>query len=327
MHLWFSEDVFLFLKPENFLLINNSADKVIICEDIEIWDSETRIKVKGISLDGIMGRRVVLPKLNTNYVRFENATASDIMYGFVEGQCINVFDSYRKIEMLEVLKERFVLERINWRATYDKLVSDVLYDVGIFSSLGYKIFANLEDKKLLFSVARGRDLTTLQKSSPPVIFSFDYDNLGEVLYKEDNSVEKNAVYAISGNLEINEHMVYVSRDNQTTGINLKEEAFKLNADTMEELKIEANKKLLSLKAKKSISASILNTNSFVYEKDFDLGDVVTVVHKSAKKIMHERITKITEVYEQGHVKLLATFGLEGKSFSQRIENIERMVKL
>ena len=316
----------MLLSPENFLFINNRPDKVIICEDIEVLDNNKKIKVRGISLDGLTLRRIILPHLSDNFVRMSNMQASEIMYGFVERQCITPHDAYRKMENLEISRIPGAGIRTNWRATFDTKLSECLYQIGVFSGLGYQITADLNTEKLIFKVLEGRNLSTEQRVNPPVIFSLDYDNLLESSYKQENGSAKNAVYAVSGNLEQNLHMVHVSRNTAVSGISLKEECLKLNAGSFEELELESRRYLEALNPKSSISANIKDTASFAYEKDFDLGDIVTVVHKSAKKIMHERITKITEVYEQGHVRLLATFGLEGNSFSQRIENIERKVR-
>lgn len=58
----------------------------------------------------------------------------------------------------------------------------------------------------------------------------------------------------------------------------------------------------------SIEAEILTSGPFEYQKDWDLGDIVTVQNKEWNVEVDTRITEVTEIYEASGFKLNVVFG-------------------
>lgn len=57
----------------------------------------------------------------------------------------------------------------------------------------------------------------------------------------------------------------------------------------------------------SIEAEVEDAN-FIYKKDWDIGDLVTVRKKEWGITLNERVTEVQEVYEDGGMSITPTFG-------------------
>lgn len=69
---------------------------------------------------------------------------------------------------------------------------------------------------------------------------------------------------------------------------------------------------------KSFQAEILAKGPFEYEKDWFLGDIVTVQNKDWDITMNSRITEVTEVYEAGGLSLTVTFGISLPTLGEKL---------
>lgn len=67
-------------------------------------------------------------------------------------------------------------------------------------------------------------------------------------------------------------------------------------------------KLAELIQETFLEAQIMTHSTFKYEKDWDLGDVVTVQYKDWGVTLDARITEVKEIYEADGVQIEATFG-------------------
>ncbi|MEV3554387.1 phage tail protein, partial [Paenibacillus larvae] len=69
-----------------------------------------------------------------------------------------------------------------------------------------------------------------------------------------------------------------------------------------------HEKLSEVKRVASLEAKILTKSNLTYRKDYDLGDVVTVLNRQWGLTMNTRITEVAEVYEPSQVRIDVTFG-------------------
>ncbi len=84
-----------------------------------------------------------------------------------------------------------------------------------------------------------------------------------------------------------------------------------------EAKLNEHKRVLTFQSE------ILPEGPFKYEKDWKLGDIVTVKNKDWGVTMDTRITEVTEIYEAGGFKLNVTFG---ESLPTLMDKIQRELK-
>lgn len=73
-----------------------------------------------------------------------------------------------------------------------------------------------------------------------------------------------------------------------------------------EVEEEGTKKLADYKEVKSIEGTVYQIPNMEYEKDWDLGDIVTIETEGYTE--DKRITEIKEVYERGKTDIEVTFG-------------------
>ncbi|KNF06968.1 phage protein, partial [Gottschalkia purinilytica] len=81
-----------------------------------------------------------------------------------------------------------------------------------------------------------------------------------------------------------------------------------NAEDVTELVTLAKQKLKELEEIKTFEATIIPYNSFYYEKDYDLGDYVTVFDRKLDVKVDAQITEIKEVYDTNGFNIDVTFG-------------------
>lgn len=65
---------------------------------------------------------------------------------------------------------------------------------------------------------------------------------------------------------------------------------------------------LTIRGYKTSQRKVLTAGSLEYEKDFDLGDLVTLRNREWGVTMDARITEVKEIYEPGNISLEMTFG-------------------
>lgn len=100
------------------------------------------------------------------------------------------------------------------------------------------------------------------------------------------------------------------------------------AETDESLSLsdEGKHKLLDYKTQASITASYNPAGSFAYERDFDLGDLVTIADRQLNIQVDKRITEIEECYEAKSISINLTFGTAPEHLNRVIKSFLPAVK-
>jgi hypothetical protein len=68
-----------------------------------------------------------------------------------------------------------------------------------------------------------------------------------------------------------------------------------------------------------LEGQVLTNSPFVYEKDYDLGDIVTIQNLEWGVTRDARITEIKEIYEPGGFQIEATFGESRPTLIKRLK--------
>jgi len=76
-----------------------------------------------------------------------------------------------------------------------------------------------------------------------------------------------------------------------------------------------------------LQSEVLIKGPFQYQKDWDVGDIVTVQNKDWNITMDTRITEVEEIYEAGSFKLNVTFGKNTPTLTQKLKSILREMKI
>lgn len=306
------------LIKNNIILFGKAYNKAGIILHREFVYNESGEKtdlltVKGYLLQGLVARRIILPNPGTEYMSFEGNQES-IIKGFINKNCIDT-DEVRKIEnlALAVNLNRGVQDK--WRGAYENL-NDKLQEICKFCELGWNISLDIKNKKFVFDVLEGRDLTVNQSIRAPIIFRSDFNNIRTRHYTESIINSKNSVYV--GNKE---SMVLNFGD--VKGFDRIETFIESDETDVQEITKEGKINLKDLEEIKTFELEVSPTKTFAYEKDYDLGDKVTVQDRKLKVTMNPRIIEIKENYNENGMNLKITFG---KSLPTLLTKIKRLVK-
>lgn len=205
-------------------------------------------------------------------------------------------------------------ERIEFQATYKNTLA-YMEKVARASGLGIKVVTDFQEKTLLFQVFKGKDRTSNQKVNSRVIFSETYNNLNRTKYTYNNELYKTKV--VVGGAGEGEERIYVEVGGGT-GLSLREvflDAKDINREKMTQteylaaLRARGEEYLkTSCKITECFESDVEVDVNFVYKEDYDIGDIVTIKKRSWDILTDLRITEIAEVYENGGMYVVPTFG-------------------
>jgi hypothetical protein len=182
-------------------------------------------------------------------------------------------------------------------------------------------------KKLQYAVYTGMNRSNGNTDgNNPIVFSQDFDNLISSDYQISNMEWKNAAL-IGGQGEGTERFCVLMVDSTQTGINRREvfidsssqsKTYKNNSDQEVEytdseytqlLITDAMQKISEFKEIESFSGEIDITNSiYKFNRDFYLGDLVTIQDNQIGVYQTVRIIKATEVQDDNGYILSVEFG-------------------
>ncbi|WP_310944609.1 siphovirus ReqiPepy6 Gp37-like family protein [Clostridium sporogenes] len=310
------------LIKNNLILLGKDYNKVCIILHREfdyqngIKDTDTLL-IKGITLQGLAKRKRIVPPTDMDFDSCEGSQETIMKY-FINKNCINPTDPKRKIYNLILAedKKRGVNDR--WRSSYENL-ADKLKTIGLYSKLGWNIVLDHKQKKFIFDVIQGKNLTVNQNTNPPVIFRSDFNNIFTRHYIESIINSSNVVY--TGTREDKNKIVL--QIGEATGFERMETFVDCNSDDVEEINQTGKAKLQELKEIKTFQLEVNPNRNFYYEKDYDLGDIVTIQDRKLKVTMDSQITEIIEQYGKEGLKLKITFG---SSIPTLLATIKRMVR-
>ncbi len=303
------------LQKENIIFLSEKKAGVILYREVSTEHNEQLI-VKGQQLKTYLGRRITMPP--TGRARdYKNDYVENIMKHFVEANCANPADTKRKIDRLKIapIKSRGIKTQYQTRF---KNLAEELEKLSLVGGLGWDVFLDLKNKKFVFDVFEGRDLTASQNMLPPAIFSVDYDNISSQKLIESIMAYKNTGY-VGGQGEGVDRAIQVVGEN-VRGLE-RYEVF-IDARDIEDsrnLSERGLQKLEELKEVMTFDNEILTQSNLVYEEDYNLGDLVTAINSKWKVVLDSRITEVTEIYEVGGYRINAVFGNNVPTLVERIK--------
>lgn len=275
-----NKENFELFKP-GYYLANDESDHLMIIEKVEIItnvEEGSHIKVSGRSLESILDRRIVWNQtvLSGN---LQNGILSIINSAF-----INPAIADRKIDNFQFVSsedERVTVLTIDAQYTGDnilKIVTDICED----AKMGYKIV--LDGTNFVMSFYFGTDRSDEVNDPNVIIFSYDFDNVLNMDYTEDNSTYK-SITLIAGEGEGNTRKT--ATYGSGSGLNRKELftdardiSSKADSGTIPAaqytslLEQRGKEKLAENVVKKDYDGEVDTTGMYKYGVDFFLGDEV-----------------------------------------------------
>jgi len=292
------------LQNENIIFLDGNKAGVILHREISTDNSE-QLVVKGNTLKTYISRMITIPPTGQAY-DYKNDYAENIMKYYVDKNCVNPQDIKRKINKLAIAPNQNRGSNIKYQTRLKNLAEEIA-KISQVSGLGWDIYLDLNNKQFIFEVLEGRNITSSQDILPPAIFSIDYDNISSQRLIDSKVNYRNVAY-VGGQGEGVNRAIDVIGD-EAEGLD-RHEVF-IDARDIEDDTRLADRGLQKLKEYDEIITfdnDILTQSNLVYEKDFDLGDIVTAVNRKWNITLDSRITEVTEIYEADGFKINAVFG-------------------
>lgn len=274
-----------------------------IIEDIT-HDEDALIKetvFRGRFLAAYMDRRVI--RGTTNFS------------GYVEVAMRTLLANATPIPKVELGELKNLPNTVRFQATYRNLLS-YIQKLASTSGYGFTFRPDFTLKKIYFEVYEGVDRRR-GSGNNFVEFSDDFQNINAAMYNENEQLYKNVGY-VGGSGEGSDRTFVVIGETESSGLDRREvfiDAKDVREDgltTSEYRNALAQRGAEKMAEQYSLAETFeCETNplfNFVYRRDYDLGDIVTVRKKAWGKSISRRITEIAEVYENGGVRVVPTVG-------------------
>lgn len=300
LHIPITDSNLRLIKSENLLYKKGGLEAGII-EDIRLEENNVKneMTVKGRFMASYMARRLI-----KNTVNFS---------GKVEVAMRDLLTGTEPIPKVFLSEKKGFEENVQFQATYKNLL-EIEQKLAATSNFGFRFRPDFRNRRIYFEIYQGKDRTIGNGVIKRVVFSERYENLNNAVYQENTQFYKTKAY-VGGEGEGAERKYVVVGSGE--GLNLREifvDAKDLRSDDMD---IEEYEKLLYQRGIEVLEENIVTqsfecdteaNSNFVYQKDYDLGDVV-VVRKNAWGIeTYKRIEEISEIYEYGQMRVVPTFG-------------------
>lgn len=310
------------LVKNNLVLLGKDYNKVgiILHREFEGNDKLDSLLVRGVTLQGLLNRRLIVPNAGEAYESCSGKQETIIKH-FVNKNCVNTVNTKRKIDRLVIAEDKLRGLDDAWRSSYENL-SDKLKEIGEYCNLGWNVTLDKETRNFIFDVIEGKDLTVNQSINPPVIFRSDFKNIDKRHFIESIINSKNVVYV--GTKEDDTKLVLNLGEKE--GFDRIETFETVNSSDLDELKKEGNIKLKEFEELKSFELEVNPKMTFIYEKDYDLGDIVTVQDRKLFVTMDARIVEVEEVHNKNGIQLKIIFGNSIPNILTRINKIEKKVR-
>lgn len=337
------------LKKDNMLIVNKRDDKILLIDKIVTSTNKNSktMKVTGTCIKGIAKRRIVATngydRVSEDYA--ENIQKHYLKKHLVESYYDNIRTPERDISWIKIAPTQNRGIKTVWQARLTNL-HDELKHISEDTGLGWYGYLSRTEKCIYFDSLKGTDRTVNQVEDsntheflktltheqlqaytheqlqgtikhPYIIFSEKKKNLLEGKTTDDNSNYKNVGY-VAGKGENEDRLITVL--GTATGFERREVLIDLNnIDDPDELKTEGQKKLDTYKIIKSIEGKVYQVPNMEWEKDFFLGDVVTL--ESDGIYEDKRIIQAKEIYERNNKTVELGFGDKVPSLGEEIKRI------
>lgn len=279
-------------------------------------DGQELITASGKDLTGYLERRI-----NWGRTNFKGTT-ENLMRKLVLENVISPTDKKRNIPYLVLGDLKGFAENIIYQNSFGNLLEQ-LQIVANANNLGFHNLLDIKHKNIIFDVYKGVDRTVNNGSNAPCIFSRNFENiLGQDYYDSVNNYKNTCLIAGTGEGEkriltsiengegINRYELYVdARDITNVKKDPNGEDVTIQTEEYENILKQRGYEKFSEYREVQTFNSIINVNgNNKYKKDFDLGDLVTVIDKKWRVQADVRITEIEEIYEESGLKINAVFG-------------------
>lgn len=299
----------LYLSPEKTGFIDY-RESVIGGAEKQTKGDEV-ILIKGYTLEKILSDRITdVPSGSVNWTFNGNLeTGIKTLIDYNAGENANMPSRTINELLISESKERGSNVALSYRY---KNLSEMLTNLSDAHGLGHKITLDYTNKKFVYDVYEGENLTTTQRDKPPVIFSTDFGNINNQTLTDSRLDYKNTAFVAGQGEGADRATVWVNEGDITeTGL-ARREIF-IDARDVEQtsnLPARGKDKLGELAPVYTVEGTIRPYNTFRFEQDYNLGDQVTITFNDIgnQVSLDTRITEVSEYWGNTGYDVEMTFG-------------------
>lgn len=295
------------LKEGNIVTMTGSVESAVI-EGVSADDYSNEITATGRMISSGLSRRGIRTVVNIS-----DATYEDAMRTLVD---ISAISNGNPLPRLELGERKGIGETVTFQVSYKDLYT-YMTKLSACSNLGFRIRGDYKEKKFYFEVYEGKDHSENQSGNKRVIFSEVYRNINKATYTTNSQNYKTHAVVFGDGEGTARTVIEATIDKEASGWERRElmvDARDIKRDGLTEVQYQSaliqrgTEKLKEYGIVECLEAVTLPNVNFTYKVDYDLGDVVTVNKKAWGIKMDKRITEIQEVYENGGLSIVPTFG-------------------
>jgi hypothetical protein len=327
-----------YLVRGNLIIVGSNLNKAYIIKHREIelnqdGKASENWLIKALSLKSVVGQRMTLPPITTAYDNIQGNTET-VMKHYIDRNIVSPADPDRVIPQLSIAANQNRGTSVSWQSRYKNLAEEMI-NISSLSKIGWDVFLDVQQKKWVFDAVEGRDLTVNQSILPPAIFSPQFETLQSLYYTESELNYKNIAYVagqgegverriiqVGNGTGLNRHEIFVDARDIAEQTEDDPPVNRPDADIINDLTIRGQQQLTEFLQEQYLEGQVLTKSRLVYEKDYDLGDIVTLQNRDWNITMDIRLTEVKEIYEQSGFRIEGTFG---KSMPTLIDKIKREI--
>lgn len=337
------------LKKGNMIIVNKRDDKILLIDKrVTTTNKNSKtLKITGTCIKGLTKRRIIA---TNGYDRVTETQAENVMKHYLKNHLVeSYYDTIRTperdISWVKIAPTQNRGIKTVWQARLTNLHDEIKH-ISEDTGLGWYGYLNRTEKRIYFDSLKGTDRTINQIESanshedlseythqelsmytheqlqgtikhPYIIFSEKKKNLTEGKTTDDDTNYKNVGYA-AGKGENEDRLITVI--GTATGFDRREVFIDLNnIEDIDELKTEGQKKLDTYKTIQSIEGKVYQIPNMEWEKDYFLGDLVTI--ESDGIYEDKRIVQAKEIYERNNITVELGFGDKIPTLGEEIKRI------
>lgn len=308
------------LLKDRVIFLGNQQHKAgyIVSREVKLnEDGSETVIVKGPTLGGVLDRRLTIAD---SYDRFRGA-AETLMKHYVNRHIVDGVYPERKMPFFICAPDQARGIETPWQTRYEPL-DHVITEIANWCELGWQVSLDFDTKKWVFDVRTGRDLTVDQSVNPPVIFSRGFDNVSSQQFIDSDASYRNVGYAGGPGEEEDQTVLVIGTasgfDRREVYLDASEAADAAEIAELGEVKLAGYRQI------KTFDGKVIDTGSFIYEQDWDLGDIVTLQNLDWGLQSNTRIIEVREIYEQ-EVKIEVLLGDEIPTITSVVRSLQTQV--
>lgn len=305
------------------------ADRVGYIDDFVADENKKDVPIiaKGKELKDICRWRSTEPGriADTQYYGYDrypaladpDAPAESVIKHYADAHMVNPENMSRRFTGLVIAPDLLRGPAMRWSSRFEPL-SAVYKGIGEQTGVGFTVRLDLEHELFVFDAIVGRDHTA--GSDYPVIFSPEFGNLSGLKYSDDISNYYNTGYC-GGAGEDEGRLIQVVYEDDIPRAGWDRREIWLDCgsvDMVGDLLYEGRYKLKDKARVRSLTGDVIPSGSFKYQRDWDLGDYVTIPFKQLGLETDVQITEVKESYEKGKFSAVPTFGKRNRNILDEI---------